>query len=99
MDTWPIDRMRPYERNSRRHSAEQTEQIAASIREWGWTITILAASDGMVLAGHGRLAVTCHCIFIQRQLESRGFVRQVALMEQRTIGGAGRGCAADRPLR
>ena len=45
------------------------------------------------------LAVTCHCIFIQRQLESRGFVRQVALMEQRTIGGAGRGCAADRPLR
>ena len=43
--------------------------------------------------------MTCHCIFIQRQLESRGFVRQVARMEQRTIGGAGRGCAADRPLR
>lgn len=28
-----------------------------------------------------------------------GFVRQVARVEQRTIGGAGRGCAADRPLR
>ncbi|TWI15893.1 hypothetical protein IQ15_07806, partial [Bradyrhizobium yuanmingense] len=35
-----------------------------------------------------RETMTCHCIFIQRQLESRGFVRQVARMEQRTIGGA-----------
>ncbi|WP_080751967.1 ParB N-terminal domain-containing protein [Bradyrhizobium japonicum] len=48
--------LRPYERNSRRHSPEQIEQIAAAIREWGWTIPILAADDGMVLAGHGRLA-------------------------------------------
>jgi ParB-like chromosome segregation protein Spo0J len=56
VETWPIDRLRPYERNSRRHSAEQIEQIAASIRQWGWTMPILAADDGMVLAGHGRLA-------------------------------------------
>ena len=51
-----IDRLRPYERNSRRHSHEQIEEIAASIRQWGWTMPILAADDGMVLAGHGRLA-------------------------------------------
>ncbi|XIA64485.1 ParB/Srx family N-terminal domain-containing protein [Bradyrhizobium sp. TZ2] len=56
METWPVDRLRPYERNSRRHSAEQIEQIAASIRQWGWTMPILTADDGMVLAGHGRLA-------------------------------------------
>jgi ParB-like chromosome segregation protein Spo0J len=56
VETWPVDRLRPYERNSRRHSAEQIEQIAASIRQWGWTMPILAADDGMVLAGHGRLA-------------------------------------------
>ncbi|MGX1323274.1 hypothetical protein AB7M17_006727 [Bradyrhizobium sp. USDA 377] len=56
VEVWPIERLRPYERNSRRHSPEQIEQIAASIREWGWTIPILAADDGMVLAGHGRLA-------------------------------------------
>ncbi|MGL3107079.1 ParB/Srx family N-terminal domain-containing protein [Bradyrhizobium sp. BR 1432] len=48
--------LRPNERNSRRHSPEQIEQIAASIRQWGWTMPILAADDGMVLAGHGRLA-------------------------------------------
>ncbi|KRQ99262.1 ParB/Srx family N-terminal domain-containing protein [Bradyrhizobium valentinum] len=56
VEMWPIERLRPYERNSRRHTPEQIEQIAASIREWGWTMPILAADDGMVLAGHGRLA-------------------------------------------
>ncbi|WFU45984.1 ParB/Srx family N-terminal domain-containing protein (plasmid) [Bradyrhizobium sp. CB82] len=56
VETWPIDRLRPYERNSRRHSPGQIEQIAASIRQWGWTMPILAADHGMVLAGHGRLA-------------------------------------------
>jgi hypothetical protein len=43
--------------------------------------------------------VTCYCVFIRQRLESRSFVRQVAQVEQLTIGGAGRGCAADRPLR
>ena len=43
--------------------------------------------------------MTCHCVFIQQRLESRRFVRQVAQVEQRTIGGAGRGCVVDRPLR
>ncbi|MCP3475632.1 ParB/Srx family N-terminal domain-containing protein [Bradyrhizobium sp. CCGUVB1N3] len=56
VETWLIDRLRPYERNSRRHTSEQIGQIAASIREWGWTMPILAADDAMVLAGHGRLA-------------------------------------------
>ncbi|KWV60360.1 hypothetical protein AS156_29495 [Bradyrhizobium macuxiense] len=56
VEVWPIGRLRPYERNSRRYSLEQIEQIAASIRHWGWTMPILAADDGMVLAGHGRLA-------------------------------------------
>lgn len=45
------------------------------------------------------MPVTCHRTFIRPRLEPRGFVRQVARLEQRTIGGAGRGCVADRPLR
>ncbi len=43
-ETWPIDRLRRYERNSRRHSAEQ---IAASIRQWGlpcWRLNRLRVS-------------------------------------------------------
>ncbi|WP_156918426.1 hypothetical protein [Bradyrhizobium sp. Cp5.3] len=34
-ETWPIDGLRAYERNSRRHTPEQAGQIAASIRERG----------------------------------------------------------------
>ncbi len=47
----------------------------------------------------GRGEVTCHRSFIQPQLESCWVVRRLARVEQRAIGGAGRGCAADRPLR
>jgi hypothetical protein len=43
--------------------------------------------------------VTCHRSFIQLQLESGWVVRRLARVEQRAMGGAGRGCAADRPLR
>ncbi|WP_026092213.1 hypothetical protein, partial [Porphyrobacter sp. AAP82] len=36
-ELWPIEKITPYARNSRTHSDEQVAQIAASIREWGWT--------------------------------------------------------------
>lgn len=55
-ERWPIERLIPYARNARTHSDAQIAQIAASIREWGWTTPILADEDGTVLAGHGRLA-------------------------------------------
>jgi len=45
----------PYARNSRTHSVEQVAQIAASIKEWGFTSPILIDEAGLVLAGHGRL--------------------------------------------
>ena len=43
--------------------------------------------------------LTCHWFVIQRRLEPRQVLRRVARWEQRAIGGAGRGCAADRSLR
>jgi len=55
-ERWPIDRLIPYARNARTHSEAQIAQIAASIREWGWTTPILVDENGTVLAGHGRLA-------------------------------------------
>jgi len=55
-ERWPIDRLIPYARNARTHSEAQIAQIAASIREWGWTTPILVDDNGTVLAGHGRLA-------------------------------------------
>ena len=45
----------PYARNSRTHSDEQVAQIAASIKEWGWTVPVLIEPDGGIIAGHGRV--------------------------------------------
>jgi ParB-like chromosome segregation protein Spo0J len=51
----PIDAITPYARNARTHSPEQVAQIAASIREWGWTNPVLITEDGTIIAGHGRV--------------------------------------------
>jgi ParB-like chromosome segregation protein Spo0J len=51
-----IDALVPYERNPRTHSEEQIAQIAASIREFGFTNPILIDSKQGIIAGHGRLA-------------------------------------------
>lgn len=45
----------PYASNSRTHSDAQIAQIAASIREFGWTNPILIDGDNGLIAGHGRL--------------------------------------------
>ena len=45
----------PYVNNSRKHSDEQVAQIAASIKEFGWTNPILVDGDNGIIAGHGRL--------------------------------------------
>lgn len=45
----------PYARNSRTHSDDQVAQIAASMREFGWTNPILVDGEGGIIAGHGRL--------------------------------------------
>jgi DNA modification methylase len=45
----------PYIANSRTHSDAQVAQIAASIKEFGWTNPILVSGDDSIIAGHGRL--------------------------------------------
>jgi ParB-like chromosome segregation protein Spo0J len=55
IELWPIDQLRPYERNPRTHSDEQVDQIAASVVEFGWTTPVLVDEKGGILAGHGRL--------------------------------------------
>ena len=61
--TWPADAVErrpvaalvPYARNARTHSDAQVAQIAASIREWGWTTPVLVDEAGGIIAGHGRV--------------------------------------------
>src|SRR5215213_7909066 len=50
-----LDQLIPYARNARTHSPAQVEQIAASIREFGWTNPILVDGENGIIAGHGRL--------------------------------------------
>lgn len=60
---WPADSVErrsvselvPYARNARTHSQEQVDQIAASVREWGWTVPVLIDEKGGIIAGHGRV--------------------------------------------
>lgn len=49
------ERLIPYARNSRTHSAEQVAQIAASIREFGFTNPVLIDEQDGIIAGHGRV--------------------------------------------
>ena len=50
-----VSELIPYVNNSRTHSDEQVAQIAASIKEFGWTNPILIDGDNGIIAGHGRL--------------------------------------------
>ena len=50
-----IEALIPYARNSRTHSDAQVAQIAASIREFGFTNPVLIDAHGGVIAGHGRI--------------------------------------------
>ncbi|MBL6459395.1 site-specific DNA-methyltransferase [Belnapia sp. T6] len=55
VERWAIGRLTPYARNARTHSEAQVAQIAASIREWGWTTPVLVDEVGSLIAGHGRV--------------------------------------------
>jgi DNA modification methylase len=51
----PLGELIPYARNPRTHSDAQVAQIAASIREFGWTNPVLVDGRNGVIAGHGRV--------------------------------------------
>src|SRR5262249_53862323 len=51
----PVASLVPYARNARTHSPEQVAQIAASIREWGWTVPVLVDEQSNIIAGHCRV--------------------------------------------
>lgn len=60
---WPADQVErrpvasliPYARNARTHSKAQVGQIAASIREFGFTVPVLVDESSGIIAGHGRV--------------------------------------------
>ena len=53
--TVPVTSLKARAGNPRTHTQKQLRQIARSIKTFGWTNPILVASDGSIIAGHGRL--------------------------------------------
>lgn len=54
------DKLTPYARNSRTHSPQQVKQIAASIKEFGFTNPVLIDEANGIIAGHGRVMAAEH---------------------------------------
>lgn len=50
-----LESLIPYARNARTHSDAQVAQVAASIKEFGWTNPVLIDETGGIIAGHGRV--------------------------------------------
>ncbi len=42
------------------HDADQVAKIAASMAEFGWTVPVLVATEGELIAGHGRILAAAH---------------------------------------
>jgi DNA modification methylase len=55
LEMLPVAELIPFAQNARTHSAAQVQQIAASMREFGFTNPILIGDDNGIIAGHGRL--------------------------------------------
>ena len=55
IEQWPTAKLLPYARNARTHSDAQVAQIAASIKEFGFTNPVLIDGEGGIIAGHGRV--------------------------------------------
>jgi DNA modification methylase len=59
VETWPVTRLIPYARNPRKNDSV-VDKMAASIKEFGFKIPIIAKSDGAVIDGHLRLKAALH---------------------------------------
>jgi len=55
VEIWKTKDLRPYERNPRGHSAQQIDELASSIRRFGFVIPILIDPEAGIIAGEGRL--------------------------------------------
>ena len=74
----PLATLTPWPRNARTHSTKQIRQIAASIRQFGFTTPVLIDEAGTILAGHGRVAAatqlgltTVPCLQIEHLSEAQ----------------------------
>lgn len=73
-----LNKLKPYEKNAKKHPAEQIEKIKSSIREFGFISPCLIDRDYNIIAGHGRVEAaaalgmeTVPCIFVEGLTEEQ----------------------------
>src|SRR3990167_5748028 len=49
-----ISLIKPYTKNAKKHPKKQIEQVAASIKEFGFNQPIVVDKQGIIIVGHGR---------------------------------------------
>lgn len=54
IEQWPIDRVKPYEKNPRQND-QAVDAVAASINHFGFRVPIVVDRHGVIIAGHTRL--------------------------------------------
>lgn len=54
IETWPLDRIKPYAQNARRIPKAAVDSVAASLKEFGWRQPIVVDRDGVIVVGHVR---------------------------------------------
>ena len=53
-EMWPIEAIKPYELNSKKHDDKQVKAIAISIERFGFDQPIVVDREGVIIKGHGR---------------------------------------------
>ena len=51
----PIQNLKPYDKNAKKHPKKQVQQVANSIKEFGFNQPIVVDKNNVVIVGHGRL--------------------------------------------
>lgn len=60
IDSWPVENIRPYEGNAKIHTPDQVENIAKSIKKFGFDQPIVVDGAGVIIKGHGRWMAAQH---------------------------------------
>lgn len=50
-----IEEIKPYDKNAKKHPQKQIEQVAESIKTFGWGQPLVVDEDNVLIVGHGRL--------------------------------------------
>lgn len=70
--------IKPYDKNAKKHTRKQIEQVAKSIKEFGMNQPIVVDKDGVIIVGHGRFEALK---FLEMEIKDE-YIKVVDLTEE-----------------